>query len=165
MVLGFKTTILRTWVSSHRHKNRAPTQESKFLHSSIQLKNISVYFTLSLSFSFSNSIQFEVRRCRRRSCLSKSFWIAVKFFRFLLTHPHPLPRSIANAISRLILRSKPKLDNSWGSSCDSVGSAFASDTRDPPFESSHRQILFTINCIKIVFKRRKWIKRGREWPF
>ena len=49
------------------------------------------------------------------------------------------------------------------SGCDSVGRVFASDTRDPDFESSHRQILLT-NCIKSLFKRRKLTERGREWP-
>ena len=35
-----------------------------------------------------------------------------------------------------------------GSGCDSVGRAVASDTRGLRFKSSHRQILFTINCIE-----------------
>ena len=43
-----------------------------------------------------------------------------------------------------------------GSGCSSVGRAVASDNRDPWFESSHRQILCTINCIwKTVLNRRK----------
>ena len=33
-----------------------------------------------------------------------------------------------------------------GSDCGSVGRAVSFDTRDPQFESSDRQILFTINC-------------------
>ena len=39
--------------------------------------------------------------------------------------------------------------------CGSVGRAVASDTRDPWFESSNRQILFTIKRIKSVLKGRK----------
>ena len=35
-----------------------------------------------------------------------------------------------------------------GSGCGSVGRAVAADTRDPRFESSHRQNLSTINCIE-----------------
>ena len=38
-----------------------------------------------------------------------------------------------------------------GNGCGSVGRAVASDTRGPPFESSHRQKfiqLFSINCIE-----------------
>ena len=48
----------------------------------------------------------------------------------------------------------------WGSGCGSVGGAVASKARDPLFESSHRHILFTMNCIK----KTKVKKRGREWP-
>ena len=33
------------------------------------------------------------------------------------------------------------------SGCGLVDRAVASETRDPRFESNHRQILFTINCI------------------
>ena len=43
-----------------------------------------------------------------------------------------------------------------GSRCGSVGSTITSYTRDPRFESSNRQVLFTINCIektKIKIKR------------
>ena len=35
-----------------------------------------------------------------------------------------------------------------GSSCGAVSIAVASDSRDPQFESSHGQVLFTINCEK-----------------
>ena len=37
------------------------------------------------------------------------------------------------------------IEKQLGSGCGSVGRAVASDTRDPRFESSHQQILFTIN--------------------
>ena len=54
-----------------------------------------------------------------------------------------------------------KKNNSLGSGCGSVGRVVASNTRDPQFESSsHRQILFTINCIKDVLKIRK--KKEKE---
>ena len=36
----------------------------------------------------------------------------------------------------------------------SVGRAVASDTRDPRFESNHRQILFAINIIKDFFSQK-----------
>ena len=36
-----------------------------------------------------------------------------------------------------------------------VGRAVASKTRDPWFESSHRQILFTSTVLNTVLKRRK----------
>ena len=48
----------------------------------------------------------------------------------------------------------------WGSGCGSVGRAVASDTREPGFQSSRRQILLTINCR--YRKVGKKIKRGRE---
>ena len=35
-----------------------------------------------------------------------------------------------------------------GSGCGSGGRAVASDTRDPLFEFSQRQILLTLNCIE-----------------
>ena len=38
--------------------------------------------------------------------------------------------------------------------CGAVGKVVAPDSRDGQFESSHRQILFTINCITNVLKRR-----------
>ena len=38
-----------------------------------------------------------------------------------------------------------------GSGCGTVGRAVASDTRDPRFESSHWQILFTINSSQKLF--------------
>ena len=47
-----------------------------------------------------------------------------------------------------------------GSDCGSVGRAVSFDTRDLQFESSDRQILFTINSIKIYSKK----KKGRELP-
>ena len=47
-----------------------------------------------------------------------------------------------------------------GSGCGSVCKTVVSDNRDPPFESSHQNILFAINCIKTVFKRKK-IKKKR----
>ena len=43
----------------------------------------------------------------------------------------------------------------FGRWCGSVGRAVASYIRDPQFGSSHRQILFTLNYIKFVLKRRK----------
>ena len=56
-------------------------------------------------------------------------------------------------------------NNSLGSGCGSVGRVVASNTRDPQFESSsHRQILFTINCIKDVLKIRKKKKKRRGQP-
>ena len=58
-----------------------------------------------------------------------------------------------------------KKNNSLGSGCGSVGRVVASNTRDPQFESSsHRQILFTINCIKDVLKIRKKKKKRRGQP-
>ena len=51
-----------------------------------------------------------------------------------------------------------------GCGCGSIGRAVASNTRVPLFKSSHRQnlycTLFTVDCIE----KRKWRKRGREWP-
>ena len=48
-----------------------------------------------------------------------------------------------------------------GSGCDSVGRAVASDTRDPRFESSHRQKFINIeHFVNCVLKRRK-IKKKR----
>ena len=46
-----------------------------------------------------------------------------------------------------------------GSGCDSVGRAFASNARDPWFESSHRQILFFISCIKKCIEKTKIKKK------
>ena len=37
-----------------------------------------------------------------------------------------------------------------GSGCGSIGRAVASNTRDPQFESSQRQILFIISCIEMT---------------
>ena len=42
----------------------------------------------------------------------------------------------------------------------SVGTAVASDTRDPLFDSNYRQYYL----LSTVLKRRKWIKRGQERP-
>ena len=43
-----------------------------------------------------------------------------------------------------------------GSDCGSVGRAVASDNRDPRFESSLQEILFTINCIgKTKIKKKR----------
>ena len=39
-----------------------------------------------------------------------------------------------------------------GKGCGLVGRPFGSNTRDPWFESSHRQFSFSINCIKSVLK-------------
>ena len=44
--------------------------------------------------------------------------------------------------------------------CDSVGRAIASNSRDPWFESSHRKILFSMNC----FEKPKIKKKRPEWP-
>ena len=33
--------------------------------------------------------------------------------------------------------------------CGSVGGVVTPDTRDPRFESSHKEILFTLNCNKM----------------
>ena len=46
-----------------------------------------------------------------------------------------------------------------GSGCDSVGRTVASYTRVLQFNSYHRQILFTINCIKKtkIQKKRPWM--------
>ena len=49
-----------------------------------------------------------------------------------------------------------------GSGFGSVGRAVASNIRDSRFNSSHLQILFSINCIKSVLKIWKKQKRGRE---
>ena len=46
-----------------------------------------------------------------------------------------------------------------GSGCGSVGRVVAFDTRDPQFESSHQQNLFTLNSIE---KAKRKEKRGRE---
>ena len=43
-------------------------------------------------------------------------------------------------------KNKKKTIHHLGSGCDTVGKVVASDTRDLRFESSHRQILFAINC-------------------
>ena len=42
-----------------------------------------------------------------------------------------------------------------GSDSGSVGIVVTSNTRDPWFVSSHRQIIFTINCFKSALNRRK----------
>ena len=51
-----------------------------------------------------------------------------------------------------------------GSGCGSVGSEVASDTRDPRFESSHRQTfiehLFSVNCVEKTKIKKKEAKNG-----
>ena len=42
-----------------------------------------------------------------------------------------------------------------GSGSGSIGRAFASDTRSPRFESSHREILLNICLLSAVLKRQK----------
>ena len=49
-------------------------------------------------------------------------------------------------------------------SVGAVGRAVTSDTRDPWFESSQRQILFTINCVLNRVENTKIKKKDREWP-
>ena len=46
-----------------------------------------------------------------------------------------------------------------GQWCGSAGRAVASNTKDWQFESCHQQILFNINCIESVSKRRKQRKK------
>ena len=58
-----------------------------------------------------------------------------------------LLRSAAQGISNT--------NRSLGSGCDSVARVVASDTRDPRFESSHWQMLFTLNCIKTRVEKTK----------
>ena len=43
--------------------------------------------------------------------------------------------------------------------CDAVGRAVASNTRDPRFESGHRQKSFTIKCIVSYFEKTKVEKK------
>ena len=50
-----------------------------------------------------------------------------------------------------------------GSGCGPAGTVVTSDTRDPQFESSHWQILFSINCIETVMKRQNEEQRGRKF--
>ena len=57
-----------------------------------------------------------------------------------------------------------KLFSIWGSGCGSVGRAVASNSIDPQFASSHRQILFTIDCFKNFIEKTKIIKIDRDWP-
>jgi len=45
-----------------------------------------------------------------------------------------------------------------------VAALVASNTRGLRFESSHWQILFSINCIKTVMKRQNKEKKRPEWP-
>ena len=47
-----------------------------------------------------------------------------------------------------------------GIGCGSVGRAAASDSRDPRFESGHRQILFSISCNKITKNKEKVAGNG-----
>ena len=48
----------------------------------------------------------------------------------------------------------PKFDIFWGSGCGSVGRAVASDTRDPQFETRHRQ-----NFIYQLYNRKEKNKK------
>ena len=52
-----------------------------------------------------------------------------------------------------------------GSGCGSVGRVVASDSRDPPFESSHPQIfILNINC-QLYWKEENKEKEGGDCPF
>ena len=51
-----------------------------------------------------------------------------------------------------------------GSGCSTGGRALTSNTRDPLFESSHRQYYLLSSVLKIVLKDENKEKRSREWP-
>ena len=51
-----------------------------------------------------------------------------------------------------------KLAFFFGSGCGSVGRAVRFNTRDPQFESSHRQILFSINNTRTHYIGKRWNK-------
>ena len=60
--------------------------------------------------------------------------------------------------------SEAKLIPLRGSGCGSVGRAVASDTRDPRFESRHRQTfikhLFTVSCVEKTKIKKKEAGNG-----
>ena len=56
------------------------------------------------------------------------------------------------------------ITNYWDSGCGSVDRAVAFNSRDPRFESSHRQnFILNINC-QLYWKDENKEKRGRDWP-
>ena len=74
-----------------------------------------------------------------------------------------------NDVTKQLWRNR-RLTKKSVSGCDSVGRAVTSDARDQGFESSHRQVLYTINFIAKTKTNKKgqgmvylWIRRLCRW--